>query len=98
MLILSENMRYLRGRLGFSQQKVADALMITRGRYAKYEDGASEPPIEVLLKISRYYHVSIDLLVSVDLRKIPIKEILELPDNRIILPVVVDGKGDNKIE
>lgn len=98
MSILSENMRYLRGRLGFSQQKVADSLIITRGRYAKYEDGASEPPIEVLLKISRYYHVSIDLLVSVDLRKIPITEILELPDNRIILPIVVDGKGDNKIE
>lgn len=98
MSILSENMRYLRGRLGFSQQKVADSLIITRGRYAKYEDGASEPPIEVLLKISRYYHVSIDLLVSVDLKKIPIQEILQLPDNRIILPVIVDGKGENKIE
>lgn len=69
MSILSENIRYLRSQLGYSQQKVANDLIITRGRYAKYEDGATEPPIEILLKLSRYYQVSIDMLVSVDLRK-----------------------------
>jgi len=98
MSILSENMRYLRGQLNSSQQKVADALLITRGRYAKYEDGASEPPLDILLKISRYYHVSIDLLLSVDLRKISLKEIMELPDNRIILPVVVNSGKEQQIE
>lgn len=98
MPFLSENMRYLRSQLECSQQKVADALGITRGRYAKYEDGASDPPLDILLKISRYYHVSIDLLLSVDLRRIPLKELMELPDNRIILPVVVDGAKENKIE
>lgn len=98
MSYLAENIRYLRRELKVSQQKVADDLAITRGRYAKYEDGASEPPLEILLKIARYYHVSIDLLVSVDLRRIPLKEILELPDNRIILPITVDNSGDNKIE
>lgn len=98
MSYLAENIRYLRRELKVSQQKVADDLSITRGRYAKYEDGASEPPLEILLKIARYYHVSIDLLVSVDLRRIPLKEILELPDNRIILPITVDNSGDNKIE
>lgn len=98
MSILSENMRFLRGQLGYSQQKVADALIITRGRYGKYEDDFAEPPIEILLKISRYYNVSIDLLVSVDLKKYNLKEILELPDNRILLPIKVDKHGENKIE
>lgn len=98
MSLLSENIRYLRSQLGTSQQKVADDLTITRGRYSKYEDGATEPPLELLLKISRYYHVSIDLLVSVDLRKISLKEIMELPDNRILLPVKVDSFGEHKIE
>lgn len=98
MSFLSENMRYLRNQLRCSQQKVADDLIIMRGRYAKYEDGASEPPIELLIKISHYFHVSIDLLVSVDLRRIPLKEIMELPDNRIMLPVTVDAKGENMIE
>ncbi len=47
MSIFSENMRYLRGKLNLSQQKVADDLLITRGRYGKYEDDAAEPPLEI---------------------------------------------------
>src|SRR5690606_4336144 len=98
MSLLSENIRYLRSQLGHSQQKVADNLIITRGRYSKYEDGATEPPLDILLKISRYYHVSIDLLLSVDLRKISLKEIMKLADNRILLPITVNRRGENKIE
>ena len=96
--LLSDNIRYLRAQRRLSQQAVADQLVITRGRYAKYEDGMSEPPIELLLKMSRYFHVSIDLLVSVDIRRIPFHELQQLPDNRILLPVAVDAEGENKIE
>jgi transcriptional regulator with XRE-family HTH domain len=98
MSLLSDNMRFLRARMGLSQQAVADELIITRGRYAKYEDGMSEPPIELLLKISRFYKVSIDLLVSVDIRRVPLDELQQLPDNRILLPIVVDPEGRNRIE
>lgn len=98
MLLLADNLRFLRNELGASQQTVADALMITRGRYSKYEDSATEPPIEILLKISRYYRVSVDLLISVDLRKYKLEEILKLPDNRILLPIKTDSKGENRIE
>lgn len=98
MSFLSDNMRYLRAQLKNSQQKVADSLVITRGRYAKYEDGVSEPPVELLIKISRYFHVSIDLLVSVDLRKIPLQDLVSLPDNRIVLPVAVSERGYSSIE
>jgi transcriptional regulator with XRE-family HTH domain len=98
MSIFSENIRYLRAQLKYSQQKIADDLVITRGRYSKYEDGDTEPPIEILLKISRYFRVSIDLLVSVELRRFPLDELLHLPDNRILLPITIDVTGENKIE
>ncbi|ASK29285.1 XRE family transcriptional regulator [Chryseobacterium sp. T16E-39] len=98
MSILAENIRYLRYQLKLSQQAVADQLLITRGRYAKYEDGASQPPIELLIKMSRYYRISIDLMVTIDLRKYPLDDIVNLPDNRIVLPVVVDQTGNNSIE
>ena len=62
MSILPDNMRYMRAQLNLSQQKVADSLIITRGRYAKYEDGASEPPIDLLVRISKYFKISIDLI------------------------------------
>ncbi len=98
MSYLSDNIRYLRAQKELSQQKVAEALLITRARYSKYEEGASEPPLEVLLRISRYFHVSVDLLISVDLRKIPMQDLLKLEDNRILLPITIDPMGNNFIE
>lgn len=98
MSILSENMRHLRGQQKYAQQKIADDLLITRGRYAKYEDGSSEPPIEILIRLSKYYRISIDLLVSLDLSKYSLEKMMKLPDNRTILPITVDEKGENKIE
>lgn len=98
MSILSENMRYLRAQQKYAQQKTADDLLITRGRYAKYEDGATEPPIEILIRMSKYYRVSIDLLVGMDVRKYSLDKMMKLPDNRVILPIMVDEKGENKIE
>lgn len=98
MSLLSENLRYLRAQLGKSQLEIAESLIITRARYSKYEDGHREPPVQILLSISRYYHISIDLLLSIDLRRYPLKEILELPDNRILLPVKVDRANGNVIE
>lgn len=98
MSIFSDNMRYLRAQKNASQQWVADHLKITRGRYAKYEDGVNEPPIELLIRISKFYKISIDLLLTIDVRKYPIDQMISLPDNRIVLPVVVDTEGENKIE
>lgn len=98
MSIFSENIRFLRSQKELSQQKVADSLIITRGRYAKYEDGQSEPPIEILLKISRYFQLSIDLLVSVDITKYPLEDMVKLAENQILIPITVDTNGNNQIE
>ena len=98
MSILSENIRYLRAQKKYSQQKVADDLIITRARYSKYEDDASDPPLDILQRIAHYFHISIDILLSVDLRKIPMTELMTLSDNRILLPITVDRNGENFIE
>lgn len=96
---VADNIRYLRmQKTQLSQEKIADAVGITRDRYSKYENGKVALPLEVLLAISRYYHVSIDLLLTVDLRKYKLEEMLSLPDNRILLPIKTDSKGENKIE
>ena len=99
MSTLSDNMRFLRTqKKNISQREIAEDLIITRERYAKYEDGSTEPPIEILIRLSRYFGISIDLLLTVDLRKYNIEEILQLPDNRILLPIKVDMAGNNIIE
>lgn len=97
MSILSDNIRYLRAQKNLTQKKLADDLIITRARYSKYEEGI-EPPLVILQRISRYFQVSIDLMLSVDLRKVPMGELLKLEGNRILLPITVDSKGENFIE
>jgi len=98
MSIFSENIRFLRAQKNLSQQELADRISMSRVRYSKYEDGRSEPPYELLIRISKYFNISIDLLLTVDIRKYPLEEVLKLPNNRIVLPVVVDKLGNNSIE
>nr|WP_308224890.1 LexA family transcriptional regulator [Flavobacterium sp. J372] len=81
-----------------SQSIVAESLSITRDRLAKYEEGKSQPPFEILVKLSQYYHMSIDLLLTTDIRKIDLDNLLKLDDNRILLPIAVDKNGENIIE
>ncbi|WP_345989951.1 LexA family transcriptional regulator [Chryseobacterium sp. Chry.R1] len=94
----SDNIVFLRGKKNMTQQELADLLFLTRSRYVAYEYGRTEPPIEILLRISKFYNISIDLLLTVDVRKFSIDELMELPDNRIVLPIKVDQDGNNQIE
>ena len=98
MSLFSDNIRYLRLQKNITQEKLADELLITRARYVKYESGASEAPYDILKRISHHYHVSIDLLLSVDIRKVDMNGLIKLDDNRILLPITIDKEGENVIE
>src|SRR6187431_2504554 len=98
MLYISDNLKWLRSKRNLSQQEVADGMTLPLDRYKKYEYGKNTPPAETLVIISRYYHISIDLLLTVDLRKISIDNLMQLEDNRIVLPITVDHEGNNLIE
>lgn len=98
MSLFSDNIRYLRLQKKVSQEKLAEELLITRARYVKYESGASEAPYDILKRIAHYYHYSIDILLSVDIRKVDTNGLVRLEDNRILLPITVDREGENTIE
>lgn len=98
MSLFSDNIRHLRIKKDLSQEIVAESLSISRDSLAKYEQGRSQPPHEILIKLSHYYHVSIDLLLTADIRKINLESLLKMDDNRILLPIVVDKSGNNVIE
>lgn len=98
MSLFSDNIRYLRLQKAISQEKLAEELLITRARYVKYESGTSEAPYDILKRIAHYFHVSIDLLLGVDLRKVDMDGMIRLEENRILLPITVDTDGENTIE
>ena len=81
-----------------SQAKLAEDLIITRVRLAKYEEGRSQPPFDILQRMARYFHVSIDILLNVDLRKIPKDSLLKMERNRLLLPIAIDKDGKDYIE
>lgn len=97
MSLFSDNLKFLRNKRNLTQKNVADDLLISRERLAKYEDG-TQPPFDLLRSISQYFHISIDILISVDLRKVNLDDLLKLGDNRILLPIAVDSRGENVIE
>lgn len=60
-MYLSENIRYLRLRKGFSQEYVANMLGYKSfTTIQKWESGVSEPPIKKLQELSKLFDVDID--------------------------------------
>ncbi|WP_018131374.1 helix-turn-helix domain-containing protein [Effusibacillus pohliae] len=60
--MLAKRLSMLRGTK--TQQEVADALGISRARYAHYESGRNEPDLDTLVRLADYYHVSLDYLLG----------------------------------
>lgn len=95
---ISFNIRHLRDLKKISQEQMADELDITRARLGAYEEGRNEPPIEMLIMLSEYFHVSIDALVKADLRKTDINAMMDIGSNRILFPVLIDKENNDQIE
>ena len=46
------------------QKEVANILKITRQQYALYESGKRDIPIDLLIKLADFYHVSTDYILG----------------------------------
>lgn len=57
-------LRTIRKKKKYSQLKVAFDLNISREALSHYETGQRSPDIEMLVKLSRYFDVSIDYLIT----------------------------------
>ncbi len=66
-IFLSENIRFLRRRMSWSQEELASQLGLNRGNIASYEKGIAEPKICNLLKFSHLFGISILDLTKSDL-------------------------------
>ena len=64
MLYLSNYLRQWRKRLGYTQQEMADFLMVHRTTYTKYELGVVDPPLEVLCRMADLLGCTTDALLG----------------------------------
>ncbi len=58
------NLRIIRKQLGLSQKEVAEHLECSPTVYSRYETGERQPSIDVLIKMSAFFGVSIDTLIG----------------------------------
>lgn len=58
-----EGLRVVRKKKGYSQQKVALDLNISREALSYYETGKRNPDLTMLVALSDYFRVSIDYLI-----------------------------------
>lgn len=57
-------LKTIRKEKGLNQQKVALDLNISREALSHYENGKREPSLALLLKMSNYFNVSINYLIT----------------------------------
>jgi transcriptional regulator with XRE-family HTH domain len=72
------NIKFLRKRRGRTQDDVAVALNLKRSTLSGYENGVAQPGIEVLVSFSRYFNMSIDTMLKIDMSKLSESQLGEL--------------------
>lgn len=62
--MIIRRIRDLREDHDYTQVLLADHLHITQAAYSNYETGERAVPIEILIKLARFYNVSVDYLLG----------------------------------
>lgn len=94
--MLDRNLKYLRQKNKISQQILADALVIPRSTLGDYERGKTEPNIAMLVKMSKYFDITIDELINSDL-SLNDYEVIKTKNFRV-LAISTDASNQNNIE
>lgn len=69
MVDCSEKLRALREARGLTQLQVANRIGVSKAMVSAYETASKAPSIEVFIRLSRLFDVSVDYLVCVNAPK-----------------------------
>ncbi|MCT0449921.1 helix-turn-helix domain-containing protein [Lactococcus lactis] len=70
MSVFAEQLKTLRKINGLTQKELAEKLKIKQNSYSDWENGKSEPNIEMLVRIADYFDVSLDYLMGGKMKNI----------------------------
>jgi transcriptional regulator with XRE-family HTH domain len=105
--VMGQNIKLLRKRRGRTQDDIAIALDMKRSTLSGYENGVAEPGIEALLALAKYFKISVDTLLTIDLSTLRESELYQLEHgsdifinggNLRVLTTTVDSKNKENIE
>ncbi len=73
--VLGKRLKELRAEKSISQQELADKIFVAQQTVGGYEKMGNVPDIEILIRIARYFHVSVDYLIGAVDERTPITDI-----------------------
>ncbi|MBQ8427239.1 MAG: helix-turn-helix transcriptional regulator [Clostridia bacterium] len=79
-------LKELRQERGLNQQQLALEIKTTQRNISNWENGNSEPDIQMILKMAKYFEVTADYLLDND-EELSRKENLAIIDNALITAV-----------
>lgn len=94
----AQNLIFLRNTLEnkVSQQRLADELGLKKSTLAAYESGRAEPRYEELIRLSRFFGVTVDELLSKDLTQAA-RQLRDQSSLRVLV-TTVDSQNQENIE
>ena len=98
MNYISQNIRHLRKLRKLTQDEFSKKLNITKSRIGSYEEGRSEPSIEMLMDLSLFFNLPVDVLVKNDLSYATDPSFIEIGNQRVLFPIIIDVDNDDLIE
>ena len=104
-MVFASNIKFLRKRKKRTQDEVAVALGMKRSTFSGYENEVAMPGISALLLFSKYYNISVDTLLKIDLTKLTQQQMYMLENGedvylkgakiRILATTVNEGNHEN---
>ena len=64
-MAVTTHLREVRKSKGLTQKEVADSLLISKDSLSRYERGEQDPRLDVAIRLSKYYEVSMELLYEI---------------------------------
>ncbi len=87
--MLAQNLKYLRKQFNLSQQELSEIFDIPRTTLGDYERGKTEPNVSNLVRLSNYFKVSLDSLLTSKLQQEEFK--IAQDDKLKVLAVSIDS-------
>jgi len=106
-MYFNTNIKLLRKRRGRTQDDVAFAMEMKRSTLSGYENQVAQPGIDTLIAFSKYFNVTIDTLIKVDLSVLIESQLRQLENgydvyikggNLRVLATTVDSSNIENIE
>ncbi|MEM6525116.1 MAG: helix-turn-helix domain-containing protein [Bacteroidota bacterium] len=100
MSLISENIKYLRKKLGLTQGQFAEHIGIKRSLVGAYEEARADPRISNLIKMAELFGTSVDILINKNVMKLSDSELKTdtLTRGKEVLAITVNSDGRENIE